>query len=129
MTGAAGRSGKFSLGMDGTFQDGLPELPAGLSAEATVKWFELLDQLPAHTLRRCDVHELRILSELLAHSDRLAAGMAGDPTDLKTSRLYIQVGQHIHRLSGAFGLNPADRKRMGTDPSNEPDALDEWMAL
>ncbi len=81
----------------------------GISNKSASKWKELLDQIPLQVLRRVDVHELRILSELRALSDALSATVATDPADHKAARLPLPTAQQIHRLNACFGLTSADR--------------------
>ena len=89
MAGTASRSGgNRQVGADKTPDDGPPEMPSGLSAQAKDKWRELLEQLPAGVLRKIDPHQLRLLSELLAQSDCLAEVVAIDPANEKPRRAF-----------------------------------------
>ena len=125
MPGTYGRSGRQTLGADHSRDDGGPIEPENVSAAASVKWRELLTQLSVKELRKVDVHELRLLCELLALSDALAAAVVLDPTDLKSARLLIQTAAQIHKFSAVFGLNPHDRKRLNFEVEEHDDA-DEW---
>ena len=130
MVGIAGRSGgnHRNDGSEMTADDGGPLKPS-LPDAAGRKWDELISQLPAGSLRKIDVHELRILSELLAMADGLAEACRLVPSDHKTARVYLNVVSQVHRLSAAFGLNPGDRKRLGIAPvTAEPDAFELWLA-
>ena len=129
MPGTPGRTGNFHTSSDRTPQDGLPVKPKGISRAAGTKWKELLTQLPTQTLRRVDVHQLRLLCELLAAADVQAATVAADPLDHKTARLLLQTAQQIHRLSSCFGLTPADRARMQLPlEPDQPDEFQMWLA-
>jgi hypothetical protein len=119
MTGTIGRSGgKRTLGYDSTPQDTGPEKP-DLPMAVTEKWDQLIEQLPKKSLRKIDCHELKLLSELLVMADNLSAAMLTDPADHKTGRLFLNTTDRIHRLSGSFGLNPGDRKRLDFPPDHE----------
>ena len=70
MVGTVGRSGgDRRVGYDRSPEDHGPERPRGLPRAVAAKWNQLKDQLPANCLRRVDVHELKLLSELLAMAD------------------------------------------------------------
>lgn len=122
MAGTAGRSGgdHMSQGSDFVPQDSGPIKPA-LSSEVAAKWDQLLEQIPRAALRSVDVHELRLLSELLARSDQLADQMRASPTDCALTRLYLNVCSQIHRMSASLGLTPGDRKRMALPAEFEDD--------
>jgi hypothetical protein len=129
MPGTPGRSGNFATGQDRTAADGLPDVPAGISAGGRVKWFELMDQLHLDLLRQADQHQLRMLAELLALADTYQTKVAADPMDHKTARLLLNVAQQVSRLSAAYGLAPSDRKRLGVpEQPAEPDGFDLWLA-
>ena len=124
MAGTKGRSGgDRSLGLDTTPEDGLPTKPK-LDPEVSKKWDQLLEQLPKASLRKIDQHELKLLSELLAYADKLR----GDPWYHASVRIFLITCSRIHRLSGSFGLNPGDLKRLSlqTD-SEEDDPFAEWL--
>lgn len=122
MVGTAGRSGgNRQNGIDRTKPNGGPVKPQDLASEVDPIWDELLGQLPSHALRAIDVHELRLLCETLLMSRRLAEQVRLDPADHKAGRLLLNVVDRIHRMSAAFGLSPADRKRLDI----EADELDE----
>jgi phage terminase small subunit len=123
MAGTNGRSGgdRKSEGADRTKPDGGPLKPS-LSASVGKKWDELIEQLPAGSLRKIDAHELRILSELLAMADSLAESCRRDPSDLPTVRAFVNVSTQIHRLSASFGLNPGDRKRLALAPPEQEES-------
>lgn len=130
MVGVSGRSGgnHGNNGSEMTADDGGPLKPA-LPAAVGAKWDELIGQLPAGSLRRIDVHELRILAELLTMSDGLAEACRRDPSDHKTARVFLNTIGQVHRLSAAFGLNPGDRKRLAIGPvTAEPDAFEQWKS-
>lgn len=128
MPGSPGRTGNFSYSSDSTAPDGLPRLPAGISPGAAAKWQELMEQLPQHLLRRVDVHQLRMLAELLAMADNLTAATVANPSDHKAGRLLLQTAQQIHRLSSCYGLTPFDRARMQIPAPEEPDELELFIA-
>lgn len=123
MPGAPNRTGHFATGSDNTQADGLPQMPATITAAAAAKWNELLDQLPRPALRSIDCHQLRILAELLALVDVQTVAAAANPTDPKLSRMLLQTAQQVHRLSSCFGLTPADRARLRLPTDEEPDEL------
>lgn len=128
MVGVPGRSGgdRLGVGVDRTTDDGGPKKPP-LPDGVGKKWDELIEQLPAGSLRKIDCHELKILAELLAMADSLAEVARLDPGDHRTARVYLNVVAQVHRLSASFGLNPGDRKRLSLDPENgEPDAFKVW---
>jgi ribosomal protein S15P/S13E len=131
MPGTAGRSGgDRRLTGDSTHNDGLPELPTGLSASATEKWQTLLQQIPAEHLRKVDQHLLKQLAVLLAEADTLTDRLDADPMDDRGRRLYLQVCDRISRLSALFGLSPQDRRRgrMETNPVDDGQAeFDHWL--
>lgn len=130
MPGTPTRSGgNRDLYVDTTRNDGPPQEPAGLSTEASNKWQELLGQLPTEALRQIDVHQLRLLCELLAQSDGLAQSIATDPANDKARRLFLATCDRVAKLSASFGLSPLDRKRSKLEP--EPavdDGFDAWLA-
>ena len=123
MVGIPGRSGgdRWNDGVDRTADDGGPRKP-DLPDSVGRKWDELVEQLPAGSLRKIDSHELRILSELLAMSDSLAEACRRNPSDHKTARVYLNTVAQVHRLSAAFGLNPGDRKRLAIAPVQEDES-------
>jgi hypothetical protein len=127
MRSAPGRSGNFATGTHTTTQDGLPQLPKGISAPSAAKWADLMDQLPQHVLRMADQHQLRTSSELLALSDALSATVATDPADHNAARL-LQTAQQVHRLRACFGLTPADRAKLHLPDDEGPDRLQLWLA-
>jgi hypothetical protein len=120
MVGIPGRSGgnRKDTGAEMTKPDGGPLKPS-LSDSVGAKWDELVSQLPKGTLRRIDSHELKILSELLVMADSLTELIQKDPSDHKSSRIFLNVVTQIHRLSASFGLNPGDRKRLALAPEKE----------
>ena len=120
MVGISGRSGgdRNGDGCDRTKPDGGPKKPA-LSESVGAKWDDLVSQMPSGTLRRIDGHELKILSELLVMADCLTQTIQQDPSDHKSSRVFLNVVGQIHRLSASFGLNPSDRKRLGLAQEQE----------
>jgi phage terminase small subunit len=128
MAGTKGRSGgDRSLGLDTTPEDGLPTKPK-LDPEVSKKWDQLLEQLPKASLRKIDQHELKLLSELLAYADKLSDIVRGDPSDHASGRIFLNTCDRIHRLSGSFGLNPGDRKRLSLQAdSEEDDPFAEWL--
>lgn len=129
MAGTPGRSGNFQAGADNTRPDGVPDIPAGLSAGGRAKWFDLMDQLHLDLLRQSDVHQLKMLAELLALADTYQATVAADPADHKTARLLLQVAQQINRLSASYGLAPTDRQRLRIQhPTDTDDPFDNWLA-
>lgn len=124
MTGIPGRSGGNRKGedCDRTKPDGGPLKPS-LSESVGAKWDELVSQLPIGTLRRIDGHELKILAELLVMADSLTEVVQRDPSDHKSSRVFLNVVAQVHRLSASFGLNPGDRKRLAFEPEREESEL------
>lgn len=128
MVGIGGRSGgDRSLGEDSSIEDGLPKKPK-LSAKVSKKWDQLLEQLPQKALRKIDAHELKLLAELLAHSDSLAEVIRKDPGDHASGRLFLNYCDRIHRLSASFGLNPGDRKRLSLAvQAEEDDPFQIWL--
>ncbi|MBM3968054.1 MAG: hypothetical protein FJ308_23805 [Planctomycetes bacterium] len=127
MGGTSRSGGNRVLGIDSSEPDGLPSKPK-MPAKVGKKWDQLLSELPKPALRRIDQHELKILCELLVHSDSLAEVMRKDPLDHATGRLYLNVADRIHRLSAAFGLSPADRKRLALSTESEDDPFQAWLA-
>lgn len=124
MVGIPGRSGgnRKDTGAEMTKPDGGPVKPS-LPKNVGAKWDELVSQLPLGTLRRIDGHELKILSELLVMADSLTKKIQEDPSDHKSSRVFLNVVAQIHRLSASFGLNPGDRKRLALAPEQEESEL------
>lgn len=122
MPGTTRSGGDRSLSTDKTPNDGPPIKPDNMTARAQNKWGELLDQIPTGLLRQIDVHQLRLLSELLAQSDALAERIDDAPSDDKARRLYLATIDRVARLSGMFGLSPNDRKRSQLEPAPEDDA-------
>ena len=129
MVGIAGRSGgnRNDNGAEMTADDGGPRKP-DLPDTVGKKWDELVEQLPAGSLRKIDGHELRILAELLAMTDSLVEACRRDPNDHRAARVYLNTVAQVHRLSASFGLNPGDRKRLAIAPVVE-DAPDGLAAL
>ena len=129
MAGSISRSGgdRKSIGVDSTPKDTGPKKPL-LPTEVSQKWDQLIEQLPAKSLRRIDGFELKLLSELLAMADQLAKVTHEDPADHRSAKLFLNVADRIHRMSAAFGLTPSDRKRLSFDVGEEePDAFTLWM--
>ena len=124
MVGIPGRSGgnRKDTGAEMTAVDGGPRKPL-LPDAVGRKWDELVEQLPAGSLRKIDGHELRILAELLAMADGLSEACRLNPSDYKTARVYLNVVGQVHRLSASFGLNPGDRKRLAIAPEQEESEL------
>ncbi len=118
MAGTARSGGNRTNGNDKTPQDGGPRKP-DLPQAVAAKWDELLPQLAQHALRQVDVHELKLLAEVLVMADNLAAAMLADPADHRTGRLYLNTLDRVHRLSASFGLNPADRMRLQLKPDDQ----------
>ncbi len=118
MVGIPGRSGgdRWNEGVDRTVDDDGPLKPS-LPDAVGKKWDELMEQLPAGSLRKIDGHELKILSELLAMSDGLAESCRLDPSDHRAARVYLNTVAQVHRLSASFGMNPGDRKRLAIAPA------------
>ena len=106
MSGTTGRSGgnRTLPPLQTSLTAKPPQKPLGLSDAAGLKWDSLLEQLPVAVLAEIDVHELAILATLLAQSDGLADTLAKNPDDIKSGRLFLQIFDRIHRLSGAFGM-------------------------
>ena len=123
-TSRSGRNG--SLATDKTAPDGGPVRP-DMPKDVGQKYDEVVSQLPAAILRRCDVHELLTLARLLAQSDKVADAMASDPLDHKTGRAFLNIVDRIHKLSAAFGLTPADRKRLSLETEEEVDEIAEFI--
>ena len=106
----------------------LPEKPTGLTADLSNCWDSILEQLPHEVLAPIDVHELKFLVTLICHADHLAKNIEADPSDASSRRLYLQTFKEVHRLSAVFGLNPADRSRLGIEPPNEePDLFSDFI--
>jgi hypothetical protein len=122
MPGTTRSGGDRSLSTDKTPNDGPPIKPDNMTARAQDKWGELLEQIPTCLLRQIDVHQLRLLAELLAQSDALAERIEDAPSDDKATRLYLATIDRVARLSGMFGLSPNDRKRSQLEPAPEDDA-------
>ncbi len=140
MTGSTGRSGgnrkpqkvlsKLPNGSQTEQASQLPTKPGGLSATLSECWDLILEQLPHDVLQPIDVHELKFLVTLICHSEQLAANIEADPTDAASRRLYLQTFKEVHRLSAVFGLNPADRSRLGIAKADtEPDPFLEFLEL
>lgn len=123
-----GRSGgdRKSEGADRTKPDGGPLKPI-LSESVGAKWDQLIEQLPTGSLRQIDAHELKLLAELLAMADLLTGAIHKDPSDHKSSRVFLNVVSQIHRLSASFGLNPGDRKRLAFEPEQEESDLSSML--
>ena len=98
-----------------------PKKPSGLSKPAGKKWDELIELLPDDYLSPIDGFELKILCNLLCQADGLTAKLDEDPGAESTHRLYLNVCKSIHQLSAVFGLNPADRERLGLNKEDEDD--------
>lgn len=128
MVGTPGRSGgdRFLENVDPTKHDGGPVKPR-MTKSIGLIWDELIEQIPSDCLRRIDVHELKILCELLYIKDKVAAAVIIDPTDAALHRLLMSTIDRIHKLSAAYGLNPNDRRRLKQDDVQNVDAVDEWM--
>jgi hypothetical protein len=123
---ATSRSGgNRTIGQDKTPEDGGPVRPT-MPKDVGKKYDELLSQIQSSILRKCDVHELLTIARLLVQGDRLAAALEAEPLDHKTARVYQGVVDRVHRLSAAFGLSPADRKRLCLDTEEEVDELEEF---
>lgn len=90
-------------------------MPQGLSAGVAAKWNQLVADIQPGLLRQVDVHQLRLLAELLHGADVLAARLTSDPTDEKARRLFLGTCDRVQRLSSMFGLSPVDRARMKID--------------
>lgn len=129
MVGTVGRSGgdRKTQVVDSGAKGEPPKKPIGLRGEVSSHWDSLISMLAKNELALIDVFELRILSNLLAQSDKLEETIANDPSDLKSGRLYLSVFKEIHRLSSVFGLNPADRKRLGVKDEEEHDPFLEYL--
>ena len=123
MVGVAGRSGgdRWNESVDRTADDGGPRKP-DLPDSVGRKWDELVEQLPAGSLRKIDCHELKILAELLAMTDSLAEACRRDPNNHRAARVYLNTVGQVHRLSASFGLNPGDRKRLAIAPVKEDES-------
>lgn len=128
MVGTPGRSGgdRFMQNIDPTSQDGGPIKPR-MTKSIGLIWDELIQQIPGDSLRRVDVHELKMLCELLYIKDKVSAAVIIDPTDTTLHRLLMSTIDRIHKLSAAYGLNPSDRRRLKQIDIKEHDAVDEWM--
>lgn len=123
-TSRSGRNG--ALATDKTQPDGGPVRP-DMPKDVGQKYDEVISQLPAAILRKCDVHELLTLARLLAQADKVAAAMSADPLDHKTGRAFLNIADRIHKLSASFGLTPADRKRLSLETEGEVDEIAEFM--
>lgn len=123
-TSRSGRNG--ALATDKTQPDGGPVRP-DMPKDVGQKYDEVISQLPAAILRKCDVHELLTLARLLAQADKVAAAMSADPLDHKTGRAFLNIADRIHKLSASFGLTPADRKRLSLETEEEVDEIAEFM--
>jgi hypothetical protein len=130
MAGTQGRSGgDRSIDIrDATQEDGGPIKPT-LDKDVSDKWDLLVEQLPKKSLRKSDQHELKLLAELLAFSDKLSDAVRKDPSDHKSGRLFLNTCDRIHRMSASFGLNPGDRKRLrlSDDIEDEDDPFIQWL--
>jgi len=130
MVGTAGRSGgdRYIVGNDPTPSDGGPKKPK-LKGVLSQIWDELIPQLHGPSLRSADVHELKILCELLHLKNQLWEVVSTDPTDSRLNGQYLKVIEKIHKLSVVFGLNPSDRRRLKQDTVQAHDSADEWFDL
>ena len=127
MPGVPGRSGR---GQAPTRRTGAPppRPPAGISKEARKKWHQVVKQIPEGILIQVDVHQLRILCDLLVRFDVLSSAVANDPANQVLGRAMLAVAQHIDRLSSSFGLTPAHRQRLRIEEKDETkDEIDEWL--
>lgn len=128
MPGTANRSGgdRTSVGED-AFPITGPPIPQGLSEEEREVWNIVLQDSPPEQLKRLDSYQLSVLCHCVVQARKLAALCRMDPTDFKASRSYLQVANHICRLSAQFGLSPMDRRRMKLEPPEPQDDAAEWM--
>jgi len=112
---------------DMTLEDGGPIRPV-MPTEVAAKYDEVLSQLPPGVLRRIDVHGLHNLARLLQVSDQYFQLTMDDPTDHKSARLYLNIQNQIHRMSAAYGMTPADRKRLAFAPPEPENPMDQWLS-
>lgn len=126
MVGTSRSGGRNTFSTDKTLADGGPVRP-DMPKDVGIKYDEVVSQLPALILRRCDVHELLTLARLLAQADLVAAEMNSNPLDHKTARIFLNIADRIHKLSASFGLTPADRKRLSLDTEEEVDEIEEFL--
>ena len=70
---------------------GVPFIPVGTSKIASERWHQLLAQMKQEQLHRIDIHELRLLCQLLALSEALCRKTKTDPSDSKSCRMLNQV--------------------------------------
>jgi len=92
---------------------GVPFIPVGTSKSASERWHKLLAKLPPELLLRTDIHELRLLYQLLALSDALSKKTEADPSDSKSCRMLDQVEVILKRIrDGSSGLEPSVARKV-----------------
>lgn len=80
---------------------------------------ELIERMAAGSLRRIDSYQLCGLARLICRERFVGEALRDDPLNLQLSRLQVSVANQICRLSGQFGLSPADRSRLAIQPVDE----------
>ena len=91
---------------------GVPFIPVGTSTDASEIWHKLLAQLPPELLLLTDIHELRLLCQLLSLSAALSHKTEADPSDQKSSRMLSQVEAILKRIRDGSGLTPSVERKV-----------------
>jgi len=86
---------------------GDPFIPIGTSNRASERWQKLLAQMPLELLQKTDIHEMHILSQLVAISHELRKKMECDPGDAKSCRMLNQIEVIFKRFREGSGLKPS----------------------
>ena len=97
---------------DVLFQQGLPQKPPGLDAEATRLWDFVVANVPAEILSFADQISLEAMCRFWSDYQ---LGMAS--TDYKDRCVAMSSWKHCRELMAKYGLTPYDRAKL-TVPAN-----------
>ncbi len=115
-----GNPGQRDLSYEEPTADGAPKRPRDLGAYGRHHWDLVLPQATKWGAGKVDTHTLRNLCQWWDVMQRaLKAG------DINKSHKAFQCWI---RLAAKFGLSPADRAQMRTDPKQKADDLQQFIA-
>jgi len=126
MGGKGSGGNRVTFGSDKSKKDGLPVCSHNAPIEVQERFTELLTMIPAQAFRKIDAILLEKLAFYELHARKLQVMIDADPTDFKASSVLLRVTEQIMRLSGLFGLSPADRRRINLEVQEEEDEFTSW---
>lgn len=126
MGGKGSGGNRTTFGTDKSKKDGMPVCSEDAPLDVQVRFDQLLKLIPAQAFRKIDTVLLERLAFYELHAQKLQHLIDRDPTDFKASGVLLRVTEQLMRLSGLFGLSPADRRRINLEVEEEEDEFTQW---